>query len=111
MSFPDGAPTHQSIRHDLSSSTWSLAYYFHTQNELHDQTNKEASYVIEPLSMAVVSCTRQLGGIRWTCSDNCTNGHYLFIVISLLCDSVSIQTILVTYVSVGMFDFSNYIIQ
>ena len=27
MNFPDGAPTHQSIGYDLSSSAWSLAYH------------------------------------------------------------------------------------
>jgi len=39
MKLPDGAPTHQSIGYDQSSSAWSLAYNLHTQNGLHDRTN------------------------------------------------------------------------
>jgi len=31
MKFPDGAPTHQSIGYDPSSSAWSLACHWHTQ--------------------------------------------------------------------------------
>jgi len=56
MNLPDGAPTHQSIGYDPSSSAWSLAYYSHTQNGLHDRTNKGASFVIEPLSIADIFC-------------------------------------------------------
>ena len=111
MSFPDGAPTHQSIGYDPSSSTWSPAYPLHTQNGLHDQTNKGASFVIEPLSIADAFCTRQLQGIRQTCHDNRANSHYPSIVISLLYGSVSIRRILLTCVSAGMPDFSNYLIQ
>ena len=58
--FPDGAPTHQSIGYDPSSSAWTLAYHLHTQNGLHDRTNKEASFVIEPLSIADIFCNRHL---------------------------------------------------
>ena len=36
MNLPDGAPTHQFIGYDPSSSAWSLAYHLHTQNGLHD---------------------------------------------------------------------------
>ena len=60
MNFLDGAPTHQSIGYDPSSSAWSLAYHLHTQNGLHDRTNKGASFVIEPLSIADISCNRHL---------------------------------------------------
>ena len=59
MSIPDGAPTYQAIRYDSSSSSWGLAYHCIMQNGLHDRTNKGASFVIEPLSIAGVSCTRQ----------------------------------------------------
>jgi len=64
MNLPDGAPTHQSTGYDPSSSAWSLAYHLHTQNGLHDQTNKGASFVIEPLSIADIFCNRHLRGIR-----------------------------------------------
>jgi len=39
------------------------------------------------------------------------NGHYLSTVISLSYGSVSIRRILVTYMSVSMLDFSNYLFQ
>jgi len=61
MKLPDGAPTHQSIGYNPSSSAWSLAYHLHTQNGLHDRTNKGASFVIEPLSIAYIlqpTCAR-----------------------------------------------------
>ena len=64
MNCPDGAPTHQSIGYDPSSSAWSLAYHLHKQNGLQDRTNKGASFVIEPLSIADAFCTRPLRGIR-----------------------------------------------
>jgi len=64
MELTDGAPTHQSIGYDPSSSAWSLAYHLHTQNGLHDRTNKGASFVIEPLSIADIICNRHLLGIR-----------------------------------------------
>jgi len=52
MIFPDGAPTHQSIGYNPSSSAWSFVHHLHTQNSLHNRTNKGASFVIEPLSTA-----------------------------------------------------------
>jgi len=64
MKLPDGALTHQSIGYDPSSSAWSLAYHLHTQNGLHDRTNKGASFVNEPLSIADIFCNRDLRGIR-----------------------------------------------
>jgi len=64
MKLTDSAPTHQSIGYDPSSSAWSLAYHLHTQNGLHDRTNKGASFVIEPLSIADIFCNRHLRGIR-----------------------------------------------
>jgi len=64
MKLPDGAPTHQSIGYDPSSSAWSLAIHLYTQNGLHDRTNKGASFVIEPLSIADIFCNRHLRGIR-----------------------------------------------
>ena len=82
----------------------------HMQNGLPDRTNKGASFGFEPLSIAGVCCTQQLWGIRLTCPDDRTNGHYLSIVRSLLYGSVSIGGILVIYVSPGMLDFSNYVI-
>jgi len=64
MKLPDGAPTHQSISYDPSSSAWSLSLHLHTQNGLHDRTNKGASFVIEPLSIADIFCNRHLRGLR-----------------------------------------------
>jgi len=64
MKLPDGALTHQSIGYDLSLSAWSLAYHLHTQNGLLDRTNKGASFVIEPLSIADLFFNRHLRGIR-----------------------------------------------
>jgi len=64
MKLPDGAPTHQSIGYDPSSLAWSLAYHLHTQNGLHDRTNKGASFVIEPLRIADLFGNRHLRGIR-----------------------------------------------
>ena len=64
MKLPDGAPTHEPIGYDLSSSAWSLADHLHTQSGLHDRTNKGASFVIEPLSIADIFCNRHLRGIR-----------------------------------------------
>jgi len=64
MKLPDGTPTHQSIGYDPSSSAWSLAYHLHMQNGLPDRTNKGASFVIEPLSIADIFCNQHLRGIR-----------------------------------------------
>jgi len=64
MKFPDGAPTHQSIGYNLSSSAWSLVYHVHTQHGLHDRINKGASFVIEALSIADIFYNRHLLGIR-----------------------------------------------
>ena len=64
MKFPDSAPTDQSIGYNPSSSAWSVAFHLHTQNSLHDRTNKGASVVIEPLSIADIFCNRNLRGIR-----------------------------------------------
>jgi len=36
MELTEGAPTHQSVDYDPSSSAWSLAYHLHTHNGLHD---------------------------------------------------------------------------
>ena len=111
MSIPDSTPTHQSICYDPSSSTWSLAYHCIHRMVSTDRINKGASFVIKPLTIAGISCTRQLRDIRLTSADNRTNGYYSSTVISLSYGSVSIQRILVTYVSASMLDFSNYLFQ
>jgi len=111
INFPDGAATHQFIGYNPSPSAWSLCSPLHTQNGLHDRTNKGASFVIVPLSTADIFWGRHLQGIRWTCHDNGTNSPYRSIVISLLYGSMSILWILLKCVSAGMPDFSNYLIQ
>jgi len=111
MKFPDGARTHQCIGYDSSSSAWSLNYHLHTPHGLNDRTNKGASFVIEPLSIADIFCNRHLRGIRYACHDNRSNSHYPSIVISLSYGSISIRSILLTCLSVGMPNCSDYLIQ